>query len=414
MRLAITCNGPGEFAGWVRPLAYALYARDPELDLSLIFTPDDYASGREADLARTLFPQAHVVNPSAYVRFALGGDRAGLPDRVDAVLLLGGDLMHAARVHARLGGRLYSYKFASHRFAKRLVRVFAVDEKNVEAVKRCGVTAEKIEWIGNLAIDGALGEAEGRFVSCASSPAIPEGGLLIMPGVRRAEIANLVSFFLQTAVRLRTILPDLPIAFGIAPFTTREQLERALEGGGDWRMWGARGRVVSSSGGEAIESLTHEGMRFPIVRDAMRVARAAACVLTIPGTKCIELAALGVPAVVCIPTNAPELVAINGPLTYLDRIPKIGPVLKRAIVLRYAAHFEARFRYFAQPNIDAGAMLMPELRGTLTPGYVAARVAEYLADDVARTLAAHRLRALYADHVGASERLARSLMESLS
>ena len=129
-------------------------------------------------------------------------------------------------------------------------------------------------------------------------------------------------------------------------------------------------------------------------------------VVTIPGTKCIELAALGVPAIVCVPLNAPEVVVINGPLQYLDRLPLFGIPLKRAAVVAV----DARFALTAQPNIDAGEALMPELRGALTPGYVARRVAAYAADDAARASDAQRLRELYAAHAGASERMARSLL----
>ena len=74
---------------------------------------------------------------------------------------------------------------------------------------------------------------------------------------------------------------------------------------------------------------------------------------------------------------------------------------------------DARFPLAAQPNIDAGATIMPELRGALTPGTVAARTAAYLDDDIARSVATERLRALYAEHVGASTRMARALRELL-
>ena len=58
-----------------------------------------------------------------------------------------------------------------------------------------------------------------------------------------------------------------------------------------------------------------------------------------PGTKCIELAALGVPAIVCTPANAPERVVINGPMQYVDRIPLLGDPLKRALVMALDARF---------------------------------------------------------------------------
>jgi hypothetical protein len=369
--------------------------------------PDDYATGREPYVARRLFPQARIVRSREYVRFALGAPLDGLPPRVDEVLYLGGDLMHARRVNERLGGRLRAYKFARRSLRERLERVYAVDAANEAEIRAAAIPPERIERVGNLAIDGALGEASGRFGSGAPRAAASDwaGGVLIMPGSRRNEISNLVPFFLQTAVRLRALLPGVPIAFGVSAFTELGELETALAGGGDPRFWGTRGRVVEGADGPALQPLG-DAPPFPIVYDAMRAASHASVVLTIPGTKCIELAALGVPTVACIPYNAPELAVVNGPLQYLDRVPLAGAALKRAVVLGVAS----RFRFMAQPNIDTGEMLMPELRGTLTPGRVAARVAEYLADDAARANARERLQALYRDHAGAAGRMARSLL----
>jgi len=406
VRIAITSNGPGEFAGWVRPLVSALLRLAPQTDVTLFFVPDDYATGREPELARRLFPQAHVVAPKNYVRYALGASVAGVPDRADLVLYLGGDLMHAARVHGRLGGRARSYKFARKRFVKSFDRVYAVDPKNATEFASLGFAAEHVQVVGNLAVDGALGEAAGLFPSSGDEAQPEPGGILVMPGTRRHEIANAVPFFLQMAVRLRAQRPDLSLAFAVSPFTSDEELERALERGGHRNVWGARGRLVPLGAGVGLQPLSG-GPPFPVVRDAMRHAPAARLVVTLPGTKCVELAALGVPAIVCVPLNAPEVVVINGPLQYLDRLPLVGTFLKRAMVVAV----DARFPLTAQPNMDAGEVLMPELRGTLMPGDVARRVAAYADDTVALARASQRLRALYASHAGAAERMARSLLE---
>ena len=92
-------------------------------------------------------------------------------------------------------------------------------------------------------------------------------------------------------------------------------------------------------------------MRFPVLANALAAAARARLVLTIPGTKTIELAVLGKPAIAITPLNAPELVTINGPLTYLNRIPLVGVPLKRAAAVAVAR----RFAYHTQPNMDAGA-----------------------------------------------------------
>jgi hypothetical protein len=320
------------------------------------------------------------------------------------VLYLGGDLMHAARVRARLGGALSTYKFASRRLGKALVRAFAVDAKNVTALERTGLERDRIEVVGNLAVDGALAEAAGTFGGGEPDRRIAPGGVLILPGSRKYEIEHLVPFFVQVALKLRAIAPDLPVAFAISPFTEAGALDRALKAGGHPRVWGARGSVIDGPDGLWLAP-EGEAAPFPVVREAMRYAPSARMALTIPGTKCVELAALGVPTMVCTPLNAPELAVINGPLQYLDRIRFLMP-LKRAVALR----IDKSFPLAAQPNMDAGEELMPELRGTLMPGFVARRAVEYAAADSARANASERLRALYADHVGAAERMARSLL----
>jgi hypothetical protein len=407
MILALTCNGPGEFAGWARPLLHALYARDPALEAHLFFVPDDYATGREPQVARALFPRLRAYRPAEYVRLALGRDVEGAPKRVDRVQYLGGDLMHAVRVHARLGGLATSYRFSRPRYRTTFARVFALDEKNREQLLGWKTPAERVEVVGNLAIDGALMEARGTFALPATAETeLARDGVVVLPGSRRLEIANMVPMFLAAAVHLRARDAQLPIAFGISPFTTEEELGRALATGGDPLAYGIRGTVERD--GEVTYLVAQSGERFPVVRNAMLAAVSARVAVTIPGTKVIELAALGVPSIVCIPGNKPEVVVINGPLQYVDRLPFVGTQLKRSAVVAFAR----RFRFFAQPNIDAGEMLVPELRGTLTPGRIATVVLERFRDRAWGEQTGQALRTLYAGHAGAAERIASRLLES--
>jgi hypothetical protein len=409
MVLALTCNGPGEFAGWARPLLHALYEREPSLEAHLFFVPDDYATGREPDVARTMFPQLHVYRPRDSLAAALGRPLPGLPKRIDRIQYLGGDLMYAARLHGRLGGIATSYRFSRPRYGARFDRVFAVDDANRIQLMDWKTPVDRIEVVGNLAIDAAFMEARGAFSEAAAgSAAAAGGGVIVLPGSRRHEIANMVPMFLAAAVHLRARDPGLQVAFGISPFTTDDELARALESGGDPLAYGARGRVQRD--GDVTYLVNESGERFPVARNAMSAAVAARLALTIPGTKVIELASLGVPSIVCAPANKPEVVVINGPLQYLDRLPLVGTTLKRSAVVAFAR----RFRFVAQPNIDAGEALIPELRGTLTPGRIATVVLERWADRFWCERTGSALRARYAVHAGAAERMAKRLLEPVA
>lgn len=400
MRLAVTVNGPGETAGWLRPFLNELYRQAPQSDVHVFYVPDDYATGREPDVARELFPSARVYDPKTYLKVAFGGHVDGMPEGVDAVLYLGGDLMHAARLHKRFGGALATYKFSRERYARTTAAAFAVDENNVRQLEQWGVAPDRILRTGNLAIDGALVEAQAQPEAGA-----PDGGVLFMPGSRRYEVEQLIPFFFTAALELRREDPSLPIAFGISPFTQIEPVRAAVEAGGDPRVFARRGTVIEDSNGAYLVS-ADSSVRFPILRRALPAARVARLVVTIPGTKAIELAALGKPAISCSPANAPELVTINGPLTYLDRIPLVGVPAKRAMVMAYSR----RFPYHTQPNIDAGAMLIHELHGTLTPGRVARVTLERLREDAWLERSAQALGALYREHVGAAARMAERML----
>lgn len=400
MRIALTANGPGEVAGWLRPLLRALYRREPQLRAFVFLVPDDYASGFEARIVRDAFPQATVVEPKRYVKFALGSRLDEIPASVDVVQYVGGELLHAVRVHARLNGRAATYKFSRRAYRKVFDRAFALDERNAEQLVGWGMPRERIERVGNLAIDGALFEA-----ALPAEPGAPADGILIMPGSRPYEIENLIPFYFAAALRSAARAPgdsDCLRALAVHVARIRARRDRG-------RRYSAHVRADRTARHRWRRSvLDHPSgdVRFPVLTNALSAAKAARIVLTIPGTKTVEVAALGTPAITITPLNAPEYVTINGPLTYLNRVPLIGVPLKRAA----AVALSRRFGYHAQPNVDANALLIREVHGTITPGRIA-RVALESYDDrtwIAQT--GERLADLYRDQIGASDRMAESLL----
>src|SRR5581483_4809419 len=278
MRIAITANGPGEVAGWVRPLLRRLYAREPNAEVHVFLVPDDYASGGEAAMLQRFFPQAHVHEPREYLAFALGRKITGIPENVDIVHYIGGDLMHAARLHRRLGGKATTYKFSKPQYRAMFVQAFAVDDKNADQLRNWQIPNDRISIIGNLAIDGALIEAELPLEEHA-----PRDGVLMLPGSRAYEVENMIPFCVSVARRMLRERPDVPVAIAISPFTSIDSIRTAIEHGGDPRMWSERGRVIEESPTKIFLESLDGAVRVPVLRNAMAAARSARLVLTIPG-----------------------------------------------------------------------------------------------------------------------------------
>lgn len=300
--------------------------------------------------------------------------------------------------------KAFTYKFSRPGYRETFERAFAVDMANVEQLIKWRTHRDRIVLAGNLAIDGALVES-----AAPVQPGAPDGGILIMPGSRRHEVEQLIPFFFAMALRIHRERPDIPVAFGISPFTSLEDVGRAVVAGGDARMFATAGGLLIEDDAAYLFDAAGTA-RFPVVRNALSAAKAARLIVTIPGTKTIEVAALGKPMLAITPLNAPELITINGPLTYLDRLPLFGATLKRSAVLAASR----RFKYFAQPNIDAGRSLVAELRGTLTPGHVARIALERFDDAAWLEQSGGALAHLHADHIGAAQRMAAGIEEAIA
>ncbi len=392
-RVVVTTNGPGELMGWARPFLRAVFERDPDVDATVVFVPCPYATGHEAAQTAAMFPKAKVVDPKAYGRFLLRKPVEGMHRAPGALQYLGGDLFHATTIARRLGVSPMTYKFTKRSYQQSFVRFFALDDRNAAELQRQGAPAERVRVVGNLVADAVLGSLGG------SRPGIGGGsGVCILPGSRPNEIRHGLQFFVAVAKRLRTLQPGLEITFVFSPFNADADLQTALRAPVDPKMFGVAG-ALSADGGW-IEA---DGERFRVDRGVDYAATASArLIITIPGTKCIEAAVLARPMLVVVPMNKPDVIAVNGLAGYLHLVPLVGRPLK-SMVVRAA---ERRFRFVTQPNIDAGAAIVPEMRGVLHPDDVAARATSMLGDPAALDAMSASLSRLYVRDAGAAGRMA--------
>lgn len=392
-RIVVTTNGPGELSGWARPFVRAVYRQAPDADVTIVFVPCPYATGREAAVAQSMFPDARVVDPRAYGRFLVNRAVPGMERGAGALQYLGGDLFHATTVARRLGLAPMTYKFTRRSYSQSFVRFYAIDAGNAAQLRRDKAPPERVRVVGNLVADAVLGS-----LTQAPQPPGVGRGVAILPGSRPNEIRYALPFFLAIARNLRRLRPSEDIGFVMSALGGIEMMRAALAAAPDPRMLGVGG-ALSDDG----RSIAIDGERFPVDvgSDYARVARSQ-LVITIPGTKCIEAAVLGRPMLVVVPLNIPEKIAVNGLAAYLDLVPLVGKPLKSMIV----RSLERRFRFVTQPNIDADRMVVPEMRGVLDPADVASEAGRMLDDPESLRRMGETLASLYRHDVGAADRMA--------
>jgi hypothetical protein len=392
-RVVVTTNGPGELMGWARPFLRAVLARQPETEITLVLVPCPYATGREAAQAKAMFPNAHVLDPKAYGRFLVNRRVEGMHRGAGVLQYLGGDLFHATTLAKRLGLTPLTYKFSRRAYSPSFQRFYALDEDNARQLRAAGAPPERVRIVGNLVADSVLGSLD--------EPLSPPGvgkGVCILPGSRRAEIKYLVPFFLAVARDLAQRMPEVPITFVVSPFNSDEQLAEALARKPDPKYGGIQGRLTSD--GTAIEG---DGVRVALDRSGdYRAISHAQLIVTIPGTKCLEAAVLGRPMLVLVPLNRPDEITLNGLGSYLHHVPFVGRPLKRWLVRKV----ERGFRFVAQPNIDVGREVAPEMRGVMMPADVVDRVCDLLARPGDLRSMGETLSKIYASHAGAADRMA--------
>jgi len=392
-RVVVTTNGPGELMGWARPFLRAVLAREPDAEITLVLVPCPYATGREAAHAKAMFPTAHVLDPKAYARFLVNRRVEGMHRGPGVLQYLGGDLFHATTLAKRLGLSPLTYKFSRRAYSPSFQRFYALDEDNARQLRAAGAPPERVRVVGNLVADSVLGSLDEQ-----PSPPGVGNGICILPGSRRAEIKYLMPFFLAVARDLARRMPDVPVTFVVSPFNADEQLEEALARKPDPKYGGIQGRLTAD--GSAIEG---DGVRVTLDRSGdYRALSHAQLVVTIPGTKCLEAAVLGRPMLVLVPLNRPDEITLNGLGAYLHHVPFVGRPLKRWLVRKV----ERGFQFVAQPNIDVGREVAPEMRGVMMPADVVDRVCELLARPDDLRAMGETLSKIYASHTGAADRMA--------
>ncbi len=392
-KVVLVSNGPGELQTWVRPVLKELREQAPELETVISLIPCQFASGNETAIART-FGADHVTSPADSMRALAGGARGGpLGGAARAVIGLGGNTRLALGLGRRLDAPVYRYSFVPY-WNRALSKLYVHDETARRKARLLGAPPGKLANIGNLVADAVHG----------SVPAPRTGGtqLLLMSGSRDRYVRAVLPLLLAALDGLARDMPDLVVHWPVSRLLSEQALADAISASGP--------EVIGGYGGERVgdEIVLKSGLRIQLVREQERYSymKAADLALTIPGTNTLELGLAGTPALVLLPMNRPEIIALEGPGHWLSMLPLVGTPLKRQAVKLFVNHLNYPV---SLPNQFSGETLMTEAKGILTPEQVTGLLQAELADPAGLARRSQRLLETM-PQPGAAGRLVREVL----
>lgn len=406
--ILILSNGPGELTTWVYPFLKALaieQQRSPEtlvkIRISISLSPCQNASGREAQLAQS-FPNVERVLPQEqFFDFLLWGRTPNWEwAKQGIVIFLGGDQFFAVAIAKRLGYKTLIYAEWEARWY-RWADLFAVRNQAI-ADKIPAEFRQKTTVIGDLMVD----RVETKLLSESGSTL----RICFMPGSKGHKLQIGVPLVVAIADILKQKRPELELVIALAPTTTPETLAQYAQNSfptADSKA--ATATLIDENLVTAKGTVIKMHREFP-AHDLIQSSQL--CITTV-GANTAELAALHQPMIVLLPTNFVDMkVGWDGILGLLATAPILGKFLRVLINSILIAQIQKKGQLLAWPNIWAGAAIVPELFGDLTPTQVATEILFYLDHPDELDKMRDRLKQV-CGQVGAATKLAEMVIKTL-
>ena len=390
----LVSNGPGELYTWVKPVLAELKQRYPGVKTCISLIPCQFASGGEARIAEA-FGADTVTTPQAFVRFMATGQLDGLGGARGFVLSLGGNTRFALQLAKRLNYPAYRYSFVPYWHPK-LRQLFVHDHRAARKARLLGAPAGRVVIAGNLVADAVA------LAGPSPDPGNPH--IVLLAGSRDLFALHLIPFMIAIADSLGQAFPEARFVWPVSRLLSEQTIHAGIAG----QEKATLGGLAGERQGETI--LTPSGSRIALVGEEERYAhmRAAQLAITIPGTNTLELGIAGVPSLVILPLNRPELIPLEGPGHWLSLVPLIGNALKRQAVKLAAPRLPVSL-----PNSMTGEALMVEIKGVVGVELVVTQATALLRNPA--ELARRRARlAATMPRPGAAQTLVSAIMDDLA
>lgn len=383
--ILILSNGPGEVMTWVLPVVKALRQElgndRKQVRISVVLSPCPHASGKEAAIVAS-FPEVdRVQSAEHFFPFLFWGKTINNWDwrSSGVVLFLGGDQFFPLVIGTRLGYKTLVYAEWEARWY-RWIDCFAVTNHSVLA-KIPQKYHHKFTVVGDLMTDLAQ----------EKPPESQQDDLIgLLPGSKAAKLTQGVPLSLAIASHLYQKRPSTRFVIPVAPTLDLETLAQFADsqynpmitkiGSGSAKLVKSNPPFLETASGVRIELAT----QFPAYE---LLCQCRLCLTTV-GANTAQLAALGIPMIVLLPTQ--ELDAMrswDGLPGILANLPLFGSLFAKVtnwLVLKQG-------RLFAWPNIWAQGQIVPELVGQLQAAEIAEMVLDFLDNPEKLTTMRHDL-----------------------
>lgn len=412
--LVILSNAPGELTTWVYPVLCELVKSKSNLKIriSVVLSPCTNASGQEAAIASKYPGVDRAIAPEHFWQFLLWGKTPNPAwdwhDR-GVVIFLGGDQIFPVAIGKRLGYSTIIYAEWEARWAGWIDRFAARNESVHNRIPT--QYRYKSQIVGDLMVDRSevadLGDRPSEHITEPTS----RRTIALMPGSKSMKLSQGVPLCLAIADLLQQKMPDVDVAIALAPTITPQYLAKFAQPNPVVDLiQGTTADLVESGSGYVLR--TKAGTEIPINQEFPAydfLKRCELCITTV-GANTAELAALGVPMLVLLPTNQLDAMrSWDGLLGILANLPIVGSMTAK-IINRIML---GRLKLLAWPNIWAGEQIVPELVGNLTPDGVVGLVIDYLENPEKLQYMRDRLRAV-CGQPGAAAKIADMAIKAIS
>jgi lipid-A-disaccharide synthase len=320
----ITTNGPGEIATWVTPVVKELKARRDDLRISLFIQPCRFATGTEEEIALSMPEIDYVFRGSDFKKrlFHVPFQHS----KKGVVIFLGGDLLSAVLLKLRYGYKTIAYTEGDQSW-KFAFDVFLTRDHDGDLM---------FAYFEHIEIDEKMVKDLRQNIN-----------IVFFPGSRPDQFKHLFPLF-QRVVRF--IPKEYRCLFNVSSFIPDAMIE-------EFRVEGQEPvKVFKGKSPELMKS--------------------AELAVTIPGTNNIQLAYLGIPALIVFPFNYPEVVQFRGLLGALMNLPFLKMTGKRWLL----GYLDKKVEYTSLVNTKEKKQIFPELRGILSEQQIADAIIAQMKD----------------------------------